>query len=491
MEAWIFLGLLVLAWLISPIILVIALVVARRQLHELRQQTPASRGAGFPAQAHPPPSPPSLTLGGSRRFAPTDLENLALLRLELQRHRDSGDLAEDQFRRWTDDLDRLWAQHLGEIGTVPDSEAWRRRRALAWNLFARSSDAPLGAPPWQPVVAESLSPPAVPASPSVPGPSSVSAPSSIPVSSPDLPPVPKPVPLPPSGSPTLSKTPSPLAGEDRGGEGKRSTTADADWRPTAPTPLERALHALSGWPRLIAPFLAQNIGWFVGGFCFVAGALFLIANTEGFVNALVVFASLFGASAFLLWAGYQFRRRRPELAVASGVLLSLGMLLAPLVLAVAVRLVSASGGDTGLLALSLLIVAGTLAAFAWAATLASGVMDRALLGRYPRLLTALAAVQLAALLAAVAPDWRVLAGWHVLLLGLLGYGLRAFSREWLQRLFVDRRLTSAYAAGLLVYTATVSFAHLTWIWPGSLPAGYAGPFLMALCGLLFPVDAAV
>lgn len=45
MEAWIFLGLLVLAWLISPIILMIALVVARRQLHELRQQTPASRGA--------------------------------------------------------------------------------------------------------------------------------------------------------------------------------------------------------------------------------------------------------------------------------------------------------------------------------------------------------------------------------------------------------------------------------------------------------------
>ncbi len=247
---------------------------------------------------------------------------------------------------------------------------------------------------------------------------------------------------------------------------------------------------MSGWPKLIAPFLAQNIGWFVGGFCFVAGALFLIANTEGFINALVVFASLLGATAFLIWAGYQFRRRRPELAVASGVLLSLGMLLAPLVLAVAVRLVAASGGDMGLLILGLLLVIGTLAVFAWAAALASGVMDRALLGRYPWLLTALATVQLAAPLAAVAPDWRSLAGLHVLLLGLLGAGLRVFSREWLQRLFVDRRLTSAYAAGLLVYTATVSFVHLTWIWPGSLPAGYAGPFLMALCGLLFPVDAA-
>jgi hypothetical protein len=503
MDAWIFLGLLVLAWLISPIILVIALIVARRQLHGLRQRPSGPHGAELPTRTHPPPSP-SVTLGGARRLVLADLENLALLRLELQRHRDSGDLAEDQCHRWVDDLDRLWAQHLRETGAVPESEVWRRRRALAWNLLARGSDAPLGAPPWQSVAAEPLSTSPAQASPPVPESPSV------PASPFALPPVPKPVPLPPPGPPTLSKTPSPLVGEgwgggdqrspstipsplareDRGGEGKRPTTVDADWRPAAPTPLERALHALSGWPRLIAPFLAQNIGWFVGGFCFVAGALFLIANTEGFINALVVFASLFGASAFLLWAGYQFRQRRPELAVASGVLLSLGMLLAPLVLAVAVRLASASGGDTGLLILGLLLAIGTLAAFAWAAALASGVMDRALLGRYPRLLTALAAVQLAAPLAAVAPDWRVLAGWHVLLLGLLGYGLRAFSREWLQRLFVDRRLTSAYAAGLLVYTATVSFAHLTWIWPGSLPPGYAGPFLMALCGLLFLVDAA-
>jgi hypothetical protein len=74
----------------------------------------------------------------------------------------------------------------------------------------------------------------------------------------------------------------------------------------------KALHAISGWPKLIAPFLAQNIGWFIGGFCFIAGALFLIANTSGFRQCLVVFASLFGASAFLIWAGYQFRRNRPN-----------------------------------------------------------------------------------------------------------------------------------------------------------------------------------
>jgi len=149
-----------------------------------------------------------------------------------------------------------------------------------------------------------------------------------------------------------------------------------------------------------------------------------------------VFASLLSATAFLLWAGYQFRRKRPELGVASGMLLTLGLLLGPLDLAVAVRLASASAGDGLLLIVSLVIVVGTLAAFAWAALLVSGLMDRALMGRYPWLLTALAAVQLAAPLATVVPDWRGLAALHGVLLGVLGYGLRTFAGEWLRRLFV-------------------------------------------------------
>ncbi|MFZ4791051.1 MAG: hypothetical protein ACOYMW_09205 [Candidatus Competibacteraceae bacterium] len=266
--------------------------------------------------------------------------------------------------------------------------------------------------------------------------------------------------------------------------------ARAGWRPAAPNPLEKALQTLSGWPKLIAPFLMQNIGWFIGGFCFVAGALFLIANTRGFVNALAVFGSLVSATAFLLWAGYQFRRKRPELVVASSMLLTLAMLLAPLDLAVAVRLINASG-DTGLLLIvSLLITVATLAAFGVAATLSSALLDRALQYRYPTLLTALAALQLAAPLAVILPDWRMLAALDLLLLALLAYSLHIFIHEWLRRLFVDQWLTTYYAVGLLVYAATVSFVHLSWIWPQPLPAGSAGPLLMALGGLLFMVDAA-
>ena len=483
---WAILGFVALAWLISPIVLLIALIVARRQVRELRER-PFARSIPESSD-QPPPVPIAPVLGGGH-YAPADLENLALLRLELQRLVETGALEWERCRQLSDELDRLWERHLRRGGVSPNTQAWRLRRALAWNLLAQGMETPPGAPPWQPAAP----------TPSVKAPS---------------PRVGEPAALAPS-----IKAPSPRVGEGWGGGAEplspplvleplsppvaplerplpsppprwEEPVPAADWRSATPSPLEQALRALSGWPRLIAPFLAQNIGWFVGGFCFVAGALFLIANTTGFVNALVVFASLVSATAFLIWAGYEFRRQRPELVVASDMLLTLGLLLAPLDLAVAVRLASASAGDGWLLTVALVIVAGTLAAFAWAAILVSGLMDRALMGRYPWLLTGLAATQLAAPLAKIVPGWPGLAALHGVLLGVLGYGLRTFASEWLRRLFVDRWLITYYAAGLLVYTAAVSFAHLTWLWPEPLPAGYAGPFLMALCGLLFAVDAA-
>ena len=483
---WAILGFLALAWLISPIILLIAVIVARRQVRELRRRpvarsVPESPGESLPVR--------TASVSGGGHYALADLENLLLLRLELQRRAEAGALAQERYRQLSDELDRLWERHLRRGGVSPNTEAWRLRRALAWNLLAQGVDTPPGAPPWQPAaptssvkapsprVGEGWGGGAEPLSPSL---------TLEPLSPPPVAPLEQPLPPPPPvpalrQEPVESPAPRPRW---------EQPVPTADWRPAAPSTLEQALRALSGWPRLIAPFLAQNIGWFIGGFCFVAGALFLIANTTGFINALVVFASLLGATGFLIWAGYQFRRQRPELVVPSGMLLTLGLLLAPLDLAVAVRLTNASAGDGLLLTVSLLIVIGALAAFAWAAILVSGLMDRALMGRYPWLLTALAATQLAAPLAAVAPGWPGLAALHGVLLGLLGYGLRTFAGEWLRRLFVDRWLITYYAAGLLVYTAAVSFVHLTWLWPEPLPAGYAGPFLMALCGLLFQVDAA-
>ena len=490
------------AWLISPIILLIALVIARRQVRLLRD---GLAEPSRPIEASPPleRSPPILDLaGGDSRYGPVDMENLVLLRLELNRLLDSGALASAQHQQLASGLDRLWQRHLGESGVQAEDANWQRRRLAAWRLLAQGAETPPGLPPWSPATVA-----AVPDLQKRAAPEHVTDEEPLPVTIPPLPawtvapsaaasPVPPAIPAGPSDAEESAKRPiaRPVveAALPAGRVVKDMTALDATaWRPAPPSPLEKALQAMSGWPKLIAPFLAQNVGWFVGGFCFIAGALFLIANTSGFLNALVVFASLFVASAFLLWAGYQFRRKRPELAVAGNMLVTLGMLLAPLVLGMSTRLVVTGHGDALPMTVGLVLAMGTLVAFAWAANLAAALIDRVLQGRYARLLTALAAVQLAAPLAGFVPDWRVLMVLHALLLGLLGYGLWIFASEWLRRLFVDRRLTTYYAVGMLAYTAIVSFVHLTWLWPDALPVGYTGPFLMALCGLLCPVDAAL
>ncbi|WP_295450480.1 hypothetical protein [uncultured Thiodictyon sp.] len=468
-------------WLVSPVILFVAFMVYRSRNKQLHQQLAALRGV------KPPPTMTAesarSSVGGERRFARVDLENLLLLRLELLRQVELGALPAARCRSLTDALDLLWAWHLREGGAQPDNGVWEHRRALAWGLLAHWAEMPIGAPPWQAptTIEDEAVPVTVTPGPGGSGFSRDLTPTAAVASS-------RLKPLPPGlSSPGLVRRKDTA---EVGDVRKPDPVPASVWRPAAPSRLEQALQVLSGWPALIAPFLVQNIGWFIGGFCFVAGALFLIANTSGFVNALVVFGSLFGATAFLLWAGFQFRRQRAELVVPSSVLLTLGMLLGPLVVAVAVRLVAASLGDGLLMIVSVPVAVATLGAFGLAAALASALMDRALQGRYPWLLTGLAAVQLAVPLAVFATGWPALAALHTLLLVLLGYGLWRFAGEWLRRLFVDQWRTTYYAAGLLVYTALVSFVHLTWVWPQPLPGGYAGPFLMALCGLLLPVDAA-
>ena len=70
------------------------------------------------------------------------------------------------------------------------------------------------------------------------------------------------------------------------------------------------MQTISGWPALLAPFLLQNIGWFIGGLCFVAGSIFLVAYTTGFAKTLTSFAVLALYTLLLLCGGYQIRRRQ-------------------------------------------------------------------------------------------------------------------------------------------------------------------------------------
>ncbi|MDS4042235.1 MAG: hypothetical protein RKP20_13765, partial [Candidatus Competibacter sp.] len=310
---WTFLIAVAVLWLVSPIVLLIALVVSRHRLKELRQQLAVARPVDQPLPQTPPVTAPPL-VSGDRRCAPVDLENLLLLRLELQRLVGAGALTEERSQLLMGELDRLWTRHLATGGARPDDGVWQRRRVLAWDLLARWADAPLGPPPWQPAALtpgpsptgrgeeSALTPGPSPTgrgeeSALTPGPSptgrgeeSALTPGPSPTGrgeesalTPDPSPasergelslepiqLPRVSPVPITRRETsrgsegesiaarAAKAPSPLVGEGRGGWAEPVSTPSRVWRPAAPSPLEKALQALSGWPKLVAPFLAQN-----------------------------------------------------------------------------------------------------------------------------------------------------------------------------------------------------------------------------------------
>lgn len=511
--------LILIAWLIAPPILMFVLFDARRRLKQLRERSlsQSDRATSFPPQ----PSTHTVKLPNQQ------VSDLVVLRLEVGQLLVAGQIDRTLYEQVIERIDTLWSEILGGLGTLPESAQWQKGRDAAWELLIQHQPFPPGPPPWRATEeakpqleqawARKLGVKPQPApllkaeSPNealtlVSEPRPLAQPQGtvlIPPLSPgssDLlresprqqrPAVSVPLrareserqPTQPQTTPALSPSASLIP------QAEQDDTADYAWKPTLPNALERALQTVSGWPALITPFLVQNIGWFIGGLCFVAGSIFLVSYTTGFAKALTVSTVLLAYTAFILWAGYQLRRRRPELETSSSVLFTLGVLLVPLNVAASVRLIATGQHVLGLI-VGGLVTAVVLGGLYFATMLASGVMDRSLQGRHPQIFLALAAVQLAVPLLVRFPSWLLLAFLHLLLLGLLAYGLVLFTRDWLHSIFVERRKIAYYAAGTLVYAALVSFVHLTWGYkhPLALPGGYYSPFLMALCGLLFYVD---
>ena len=177
--------------------------------------------------------------------------------------------------------------------------------------------------------------------------------------------------------------------------------------------------------------------------------------------------------------------------MSSSALLILGMLLVPLNVAAAVRLLLSAQMSPGLLVLGLLAVSIGVGGLYVTATLVSGILDRALQRQHPRIFLVLASVQLAVPVLVHLPFWPLLVVCHGVLLAVLAYGVVLFTQDWLHAIFIERRKLAYYAAGTLVYAALVSFVHVTWGYQEALvlPPGYYGPLLIVVCGLLFYVDA--
>jgi len=474
-----------LGWLLA-VVLAFVLSARRRELRRLRAELEAVRAAAA-AEAE------EKSAAEAASAIPV-ADSLAVLRLELARLAAAGELGADEHQRLSAQIDAHWQATLARTGIEPGAPFWRRACAQAWMTLAAHGLVPYAPRPWEPRAAPEsgrVAPgepfPALTPAGSEPRSGVRPARFAVPTARPSA----ESADPEPAAVTTLNLRPAALEGGTPAAEtGSRSDEAFA-LRQTEPTAIERALRAVTGWPRLLLPFLVQNVGWFIGGFLFLAGSVFLVSYTAGFARSLAVFAALFAYTGALLWGGYQIRRRRPALTGASDTLLTLGMLLAPLVLAAAARLLLAAGANGVHMAVALAGTTATLGAFLFAAQVVSGVTDRALQGTHPRVYLTLAAVQLALPLLAVWPAWPVLAAVHLLLLGLLTYGITRYARSEMRAIFVDRRKVAFFAAGTLVYAALVSFVHLTWgTGPTALPRGYYGPYLMAACGLLFYLDGA-
>lgn len=459
-----------------------------------------------------------------------DLADLVLLRLELQSQLKEGRIDSEQHAQLIQRIDALCAEHLANFSAVPENNLWQKRRVIAWDLLNHHAELPLGQPPWHEEVAASqsngwstefetpstVSPLAIDkntsavlteqtpetvntieaespaqtvqstiATETVTGYSSVEAlhteseqqAAIFAIDEEDH----SPTLLHPIEQVNDSATQQQFSNPE-------STLNQYAWKPHEPTRLERALTTISGWHSMAVPFLVQNIGWFIGVFCFIAGSAFLVHSTTGYASNLIAFFAFFIFTLALLFGGYQLRSKRPELETSSYVIFILSVLLIPLTTITATQLLTSSD-SIGLRILSSVLILVELGVFYFVVTLVSGLMDRSLQQGLPKFFIALTTTCTLQVLLLGVPFWQILVIIHLLIVAILSAGIYTYTTQWLQSIFIDQRKIAYFAAGTLVYAALVSFISISTRNTIILPDGYVGFFLMVLSGLLFFVDA--
>lgn len=429
-----------------------------------------------------------IPVTNNRQLSTDDLADLVLLRLELENQFKAGAI---NYERYTKLIEHIDNESRHYIGVVPNSPEWKQCRAAAWALLKQNTKESIGIAPWY-VEVDDKPPTKVEVSVTEQASSVINAhiaevqlekqadsetkAAVFTIDETDHAAEP--------ASWTFNKTTS-ITSE------KTATKApnldQYAWKPDEPSYLERALSTLSGWHALAVPFLAQNIGWFIGVFCFIAGSMFLVSYTSGYTKNLIAFFAFFIFTLSLLFGGYHLRRTRPELETSSYVIFILSLLLIPLTTITATQLLISSDG-LGLQIVSGLLVVAAFGTFYFVVMLVSGLMDRSLQRGLPLFFLALTATQLLQILLNIFPFWELLAAIHILIFALLSAGIYRFVSQWLQAIFVDQQKITYFAAGSLIYAAVVSFVFVTTGNHTALPDGYYGVFLMLLCGLLFFVD---
>lgn len=403
-------------------------------------------------QLNKTPSPPPTP---ERQLNTSDLADLTLLRLELKQ------LNDPKKREQLDKhIDELSAKYLADIHAIPDNALWQQRKNSAWRLLNRHLQGELGEPPWQ-ETKPNITPAAEPVKISFTKPA---------------------VFIERNIEPAPELTPEPI--KPKPIETKPKITFKPI-QPKEPTRLERALKTLSGWHSLAIPFLIQNIGWFIGIFCFIAGSMFLVAYSSGYTKNLIAFFSFFIFTLALLFGGYQLRKKRPELIASSYVIFILSVLLIPITHINATQLLFNSNG-LGLILFSTLLIGLELTVFYFSVQLISGLINRHLQQQLPLCLISLTACQLLQGILILIPNWYILAIIHGTIFTILSIAVYRFITDWLNTLFIDKNNSVYFITGTLTYTALISFISVSQI---ATPDGYYGVFILLICCLLFFIDA--
>ena len=414
------------------------------------------------------------------------LRKATLLRLKLKDLHQAGELNDVRYQILQGQVD-AWVRDVCRQWHLPEAQHQRLLEA-AWRAMQTHLGETLGDAPWSPPIEEQAfalddAPAATPPTPSV-----KTAPAHPPLAK-------KNSPLLTPSSPVLAQKTMDTGVQQRVNPPVKPahTIEKPPQKPRPSRPAQPTISTASHLKNRLNSFLSevlwrflwQNIGWFIAGFCLVSGSVFLVIYSSGYDKALAVLGVLSSYAALLFFGGYWLRRKRQDVETVSQVLLTIGVLLVPLVFATSTRLIL---HDQGVLLLSVLLAGVMLLSAIFAVRLVSGVMDRLLLKGHPSAFIALAAMQFFAPVLVWVDHWYALAGLHLALLLMLGIALHRFTHQWLRQLFLEQRKLSYYAAGTLIYAAIVSFISLTWSHDITLPAGYSGPFLMALGLMLFNVD---
>lgn len=262
------------------------------------------------------------------------------------------------------------------------------------------------------------------------------------------------------------------------------------WQPKKPGVAEKIMKKKSNLPGVIIPFLWQNILWFISGFSFVTGSVFLVANTEEmFARSLLIASFLFLYALLLIFGSYKLLRKRPELISLGQILVSFGMLLIPLSMAASIGLVRIAFPDIAETSGAVFLILLNMVFFFPAAKLATGIMERSFQKNHSRLFFTIAGLQVTALFISFYPFWQVLAVFHLMLSALAGFGIIGLVETLMTSIYENRKKVALYILGTIFFAGIVSFFHVQFAFKAKLPDGYPGPFLMLLSGLLFYADA--